>query len=152
MAGRVEIEEGWEPEIVAAMDKLFAERLGPAIAADARRYAPLGPSTPGPPPRTGGELRESIEDHMEGHNLVIEAHAPYAAYVELGTRPHIIRPHPRVRGGWTGPYTGKPGVGQHSMHWVGGGGEDIFAWLVHHPGTRPEPYLRTALMRVRGDD
>jgi hypothetical protein len=151
MAGRVEISDDWRLPVQSAMDKLFEERLGPDITADAIRYAPVGPSTPGPPPREGGELRDSISFRLDGHRLIVEASAPYAAYVELGTRPHIIRPHPRVRGGWTGPYTGRPGVGQHSLHWSEGG-MDFFAWLVHHPGTRAEPFLRPALYKVRGDD
>jgi hypothetical protein len=150
MASRVEISDDWQAPVQAAMDKLFAERLGPDITADAKRYAPVGPSTPGPPARVGGELRESIGFRMNGHSLIVFADAPYAAYVELGTRPHIIRPHPRVLGGWTGPFTGRPGVGQHSLHWTEGG-KDFFAWIVHHPGTRPQSFLRASLFQQRGD-
>jgi hypothetical protein len=150
VASRVEIDGSWEAHVVPRWVQLARERLGPDIAGDARRYAPLGPSTPSPPPRQCGELRASIEHHMEGTTLVVAANAPYAAYVELGTRPHIIRPHARTRGGWTGPYTGRPGVGQHSLRWYEGG-HPVFAWLVHHPGTHPEPYLRPALFQERGE-
>jgi hypothetical protein len=119
---RVEMAPGWEAQVLAAWDKFAAERLGPDIERDAKRYAPV---------RTG-RLRESIEHHLEGHVLVVEAHAPYAAFVELGTRPHLITSH--------GPWSLRnAGTGQY------------FGRVVHHPGTRPEPYLRPALYQVRGE-
>ena len=136
--GRVEIEPGWEEKIAAAMDKLFEEKLGPDIEADARRYAPVGPSWgfdpkhPRTPAHQGGELKESIGHHLDGHTLVIDAKAPYAAFVELGTRPHPIDAH--------GPWS----------LWSPVSGE-YFGSHVHHPGTRPEPFLRVALFRTRGE-
>lgn len=137
---RVELDGGdWEAHIQAGMDKLFEERLGPEITEDARRYAPVGPSTPGPPAHEGGELRESISFHLNGHSLIVRADAPYALFVEMGTRPHIIRPHPRPS---------LSGRGQHSLHWTEGG-EDIFAAVVHHPGTRAQAFLRSALFQQR---
>lgn len=138
--------DGVEEYLLAAWDKFASTQLGPEIRDDAKRLAPVGPSTPGPPPRVGGELRDSIEDHMNGHTLEVWAHAPYAAWVELGTRPHIIQAHARTRGGWTGPYTGKPGLGQHTLRWFVGG-IPVFAMRVHHPGTRPQSYLRAALYK-----
>lgn len=141
-----EVLPGWQEELLAAWDEFCTTRLGPDIAEDARRYAPVGPSTPGPPARVGGELRDSIEDHMNGHVLEVWAHAPYSAWVELGTRPHVIQAHARVRGGWTGPYTGKPGPGQHTLRWFVDG-HPVFAMRVHHPGTRPQAFLRPALYK-----
>ena len=127
---------GWHEWLLSQWDDYAETRLGPGIAFDARRMAP----------RRTGELAASIEDHMTGHTLIVHAHAPYAAWVELGTRPHIIMPHARVRGGWTGPYTpGMTGAGSHSLRWFGGDGEPIFASIVHHPGTRAQPFLREAL-------
>ena len=67
----------------------LGDDLGPRIKDDAVRYAPLGVSTPATrrwPPHEAGELKASIEDHLEGpRTLIVAAHAPYAAYVELGT-------------------------------------------------------------------
>lgn len=119
---RVVVEPGWEEHIAAAWDILAQGRLGEAIERDAKRYAPV---------RTG-RLRESIRHYLEGHTLIVEAGAAYAAYVELGTRPHIIRSH--------GPW---------SLHSAETG--QYFGREVHHPGTRPRPYLRPALYTVRGE-
>lgn len=135
--GRVEISDDWREHVAVAMDRLFEEKLGPDIEADARRYAPVGPSFggdpahPRTPPHEGGELKGSISHHLNGHTLVIRADAPYAAYVELGTRPHPITAH----GEWS-LWSPEEGYLGHS---------------VHHPGTHPEPYLRAALYRERGE-
>lgn len=136
-----QIDDGWEEQILARWDEYASTNLGPRIREDAKRYAP----------KVTGELAGSIESHIEGHTLIVKAHAPYAAWVELGTRPHIIRAHPRVRGGWTGPYTGKPGPGQHTLRWFDESGGPVFAMEVHHPGTHPQPYLRTALFQALTD-
>ena len=136
MAARVELEPGWEDHVLAAWDELASTRLGPAVRDDAKRYAPVGqtviadPRHPRTPPHEAGELRESIEDHMDGHTLIVGAHAPYAAYVELGTSPHEITAHGpwSLRSGATGRY-----FGPHA----------------HHPGTRPQSYLRKALYQQR---
>jgi hypothetical protein len=134
------MEPGWEEQVLAAWDRFAFDHLGPAIREDAKRYAPV--STPyavidfNRHPRTRpvgvpGELRSSIGRHMDGHTLVVVAAAPYAAYVELGTRPHPIDAH----GPWSlwNPRTGER-FGPH----------------VHHPGATPRPFLRPALYQHRG--
>lgn len=84
------MEPGWQEHLAAACDELLDGKLGPAIAEDAKRYAPG---------RTG-RLRDSISHHLEGHTLIVEAAAPYAAYVELGHRiahgPHMSEDGPKV--------------------------------------------------------
>ena len=101
MANRVELESGWEAEVDAAVHEMLDERLGPAIAGDAARYAPK---------RTGA-LAESVEHHMEGQTLIVSAKGSdereYAAYVELGHRvfhpstritgPEVVQPEPFLR-------------------------------------------------------
>lgn len=135
--GRVEISDDWEAHVTAAMDKLFEEKLGPDISEDAKRYAPVGPSIPADPmhPRTppheGGELRESIGFHLDGHTLIVDAKAPYAADVEMGARPHPIVAH--------GPWS------------LWSPEEGYLGHEVNHPGNKPEPYLRPALFRERGE-
>lgn len=127
MAQQTEISDDWEAQIMAGWDKLASEHLGPDIAKDAKRYCPVDT----------GALKESIEDHMEGHDLIVSATGgadgrTYAAYVELGTRPHIIRAH-----------------GNYSLHnWRTG---QYFGPLVHHPGTRAQAFLRPALYQIRGE-
>ena len=54
----------------------------------------------------------------------------YAAFVNDGTRPHIIRPR-------------RAQVLRFTV-----GGRTVFAKVVHHPGTRPRPFLDRALREV----
>ena len=135
----VTVNPAWHADLRAAATVFLDERLGPDIAEDARRYAPLGPSWVNPDPalhrrtapaRVGGALKASIEHHMEGEELIVEAHAPYAAWVELGTSPHPIDAQ--------GPWSLWTPVGDR-----------YFGPHVNHPGSRPEPYLRPALYQER---
>lgn len=95
---RLDMEPGWEDNVLAAVDGLFANRLGPAIEADAKRYAPVDT----------GALRDSIGHHLEGHDLIVDATVDYAAYVEMGHRvahgprmqevgPKVVPPRPYLR-------------------------------------------------------
>jgi hypothetical protein len=110
----------WPVPVYEGTDRLFLTVLGPEISVSAIAYAP----------KKTGELARSIEFHLAGHSLIVAAHAPYAAYVELGTKPHAIDAH--------GPY---------SLHNAETG--QYFGPHVNHPGTKPEPYLRPALYQVR---
>ena len=101
MSNRVELETGWEGDVDGAVHEMLDTRLGPAITDDVRRYAPK---------RTGA-LAESIEQHMEGENLIVSAtgsdEREYAAYVELGRRVYhpstgitgleVVQPEPFLR-------------------------------------------------------
>jgi hypothetical protein len=57
----------------------------------------------------------------------IEAHTRYAYYLHRGTKPHIIMGHLG---------------GEMSFR---KGGRMIHTRVVHHPGTKPHPYLKDAL-------
>jgi HK97 gp10 family phage protein len=126
MASRAEVGDSWEAQVEAAVQAFFQDRLGPDIVRDAKRYCPE---------RTGA-LQDSIEHHLEDGDLIVSASGgddgrTYAAYVELGTRPHEIRPvHARALF-WEG-----------AMHPVR---------KVDHPGTRPQPFLRPALYTERSE-
>ena len=101
MPSRVELDEGWEGQVDAAVHSLLADRLGPDIAADAKRYAP----------KRTGSLADSVEHHMNGDTLIVSAtgsdEREYAAYVELGHRvfhpstgitgPEVVQPEPFLR-------------------------------------------------------
>lgn len=98
MAVRVEVEPGWEENIQPEIDAYLADELGPAIGGDAQRYAPV----------KTGELRESERHYLEGHILIVEFTADYAAYVEMGHRiahgprmsevgPKVVAPRPYLR-------------------------------------------------------
>ena len=89
---KIEVTTGWEGDVEAAAEALLADKIGPQIAEDARRYAPE---------RTGA-LKASMEHHMENGKLIVSATGgsggrTYAAYVELGHRVY----HPST--GMTGP-------------------------------------------------
>jgi hypothetical protein len=77
---KIVMDPGVQAHLDAATDDLFRDRLGPAIRDDAKRYCPV---------RTG-DLRDSIEDHLEGHALIVSAtgsdERSYASYVETGHR------------------------------------------------------------------
>lgn len=93
----------WLENILAATDKLFMDTLGPDISEDAKSYCPVffgENSTAGEvslqiaqslgTPMPGGSLRDSIEFHLNGHDLIVAAtgdgERTYAAWVELGHR------------------------------------------------------------------
>lgn len=72
-----------------------------------------------------GNLANSISYELtrEGFRVSMARHGEY---VEFGTAPHIIE----VKNA-------------EALHWKSGG-EDHFAKRVHHPGTRPNPFIRNA--------
>jgi hypothetical protein len=87
-------------------------------------------------PRRTGNLGRSIGRTTVGTTSVrIAARANYAGFVEFGTRAHEITPRAK-----------------RALAWAGGGGARLtgsprkgaamtFAMRVHHPGTKPHPYL-----------
>jgi len=87
------------------------------------------------PVRTGN-LRNSLREELLVRGDLIEGavgtDVVYALAVHDGTRPHTVRPR-RAR----------------VLRFVAGG-EVVFAARVHHPGTRPRPFLREALREVAG--
>lgn len=80
------------------------------------------------PVRTGN-LKNSIVRYPAGTDTErIHAMAHYAAYVELGTRPHEIRPNSKS-----------------ALYWTG---RAYPVSRVQHPGATANPYLRPALSWV----
>jgi hypothetical protein len=82
-----------------------------------------------------GLLRRSIVRRRDRsvtgeYGVVVKAAVPYAFMHHTGTRPHtIVAPPGRV------------------MTWRNSGGR-VYARVVKHPGTKPNPYLLTALKTV----
>lgn len=94
------------------------------------------------PRKTGFLGRSIIPGEVTKDHAIVEANANYAAYVERGTRAHIIRPRNRRSLAWPATEAGRRLSGRaRSATRRGGNGGMIFARLVHHPGTRPEPFL-----------
>lgn len=82
-----------------------------------------------------GELEKSIKGQVTGnsptsHTGEIVATKAYASFVENGTRPHEIRPK-----------NGK------LLHWEAPQGDHHFARVVHHPGTKPHPFMSFAFFK-----
>ena len=76
--------------------------------------------------RASGKIRYSSLFSFRPKATVI-FDTDYAAFVNDGTRPHVIRPRNKQ-------------VLRFTV-----GGRVVFAKVVHHPGTRPNPFLDRAL-------
>ena len=100
-----------------------------------------------------GRLRGSLKvlGNVERFQIKAGTGTNYAAYVEFGTPPHIIRvKHKRVLARYTGTSKGKEGY-------------EIFGKEVHHPGSKAKPFLFPAaeserknyesnILRILGND
>lgn len=84
----------------------------------------------------------------------ILAGASYSKFVNDGTRPHEI--WPKAQNGYSGPTRkgqsrradNDVGVGRgHALRWVSGG-QNVFARMVHHPGTQPANYMSPAYFKA----
>lgn len=85
-------------------------------------------------PRKTGNLQRSIHAGLLTDTTAeIKAGARYAVFVEKGTKPHIIRPKNRKALRW-------PNSRRLSGRARSGSGFS-FATIVHHPGTRAQPFL-----------
>jgi len=101
----------------------FVEKLADACLDNAYKRAPW----------RSGFLAMSLTKNVDGNTAQVTPTASYAAFVSLGTRPHQIRP----RNAKVLPFPG----GQ-----LGG---MVFAAVVNHPGTQPNPYLQLAAQDTR---
>lgn len=86
--------------------------------------------------RKTGRLGRSIAPGgLTDTYTIVKATAGYAAYVELGTRPHVIRARPGHVLAW--PAKGQARLSGSARR----GAQMIFARKVNHPGTKPYPFL-----------
>lgn len=103
----------------------WMDALEPIVLAVLKAHAPVGK---GP---KAGEFRDSIRAQRSlggmAARLEFVSGAPHARFVIEGTKPHEIRPRQA-----------------RALYWVDSGGSH-FARLVHHPGTRPNPFVRRAV-------
>lgn len=77
----------------------------------------------------GGNLRQSIHSYSKNKNTnVVTAGAKYAIFVHMGTRPHIIN----IR---------KKKV-------LADRNGNIFGKVVHHPGTKANPFFTRAMKKI----
>ena len=95
-------------------------------------------------PRQTGNLGRTIHPGSLTETFaIVEATAGYAACVELGTRPHIIRPRTKSVLAWPASAAGRRLSGRARS-----GADMRFAKYVHHPGTRPQAYLLPAAVEA----
>ena len=101
--------------------------------------------------RKTGNLGRSISPgYITTHEALVVAHAGYAAFVELGTRPHIIRP--RNRQALRFPAAGAKVTLAGRVRSGQGNGAYAFAKVVHHPGTKPYPFLLPGAKKAASGD
>ena len=113
------------PVVAAKEISLATERSMNAIWKNSMKEAPVNKQT------GGCTLRQSIRGRMTSRfSGIIIAYAKYSAAVNDGTVPHIIRYKGKGRGGLYNERT-KQGFGR----------------VVHHPGTRPNPFFNRAIDR-----
>jgi hypothetical protein len=95
-------------------------------------------------PRKTGTLGRSIMPGIfTGSSALVHARAGYAAYVEKGTRPHVIKPRNArsLRFPAPGVSTTLGGRARSGEVRRLGAGAFVFAGKVNHPGTKPQPFL-----------
>lgn len=93
-------------------------------------------------PRKTGNLGRTIQPGMlTNRDALVVARARYARYVELGTRPHVIRPRNASVLRFPANGTAVTLSGRARTGAVRAGGAYAFAKEVHHPGTKPQPFL-----------
>lgn len=83
-------------------------------------------------PRRTGKLASTIVKEVSDGEASINVLAPYAMYVVHGTQPHVIRP-----------------VNASVLAFEGASGKMVFTRLVHHPGTKPNPWMQRAAEYAR---
>lgn len=86
------------------------------------------------PRKTGFLQRNIAPGPVTSTYAVVLSKAPYAAPVEFGSRPHVIRPKKARVLAWGGSRTlsGRLSKGSKADH---------FAREVHHPGNKAQPHL-----------
>jgi hypothetical protein len=123
---------------------LHIAKLARRVNRTAKKYANVSPNGDIEAGRPPGYMRARIRWDM-GRDLIgvyadisspartARDNKPYPIYIELGTRPHVIRS--KRPDGWLRFFVN---------------GRVVFAKVVHHPGTRAYAPLRRALYSLRG--
>lgn len=94
-------------------------------------------------PRKTGNLGRTIHaGELTKQSAQVEASASYAAYVELGTAPHVIVPRYAKVLAWGG-------ARRQSGSLRSGSAPTHFARRVNHPGTKPQPFLLPAAKQAQ---
>lgn len=105
----------------------WAQAVGPPVRDAIRKRAPVGKG-PG-----AGKLRDRIRARTSGSSGAVRAefiaYVPYAGYVRDGTRAHVIVPR-----------------NASVLRFTSAAGSPVFAHRVNHPGTKPNPFAKDAVV------
>ena len=97
-------------------------------------------------PRKTGHLGRSIlAGRVSDDEAVVEARTSYAAAVEFGSRPHVIRPKKARILAWPAAEGDNRLSGRARK-----GAAMVFARKVNHPGSKAQPYLVPAAVKAVG--
>lgn len=80
-----------------------------------------------------GKLAQSIMKQVDALEASVGPLVSYAGFVESGTAPHEIRP-----------------IRAKVLAFRGAEGKMVFASLVHHPGTKANPFMHRTLEQIGG--
>lgn len=95
-----------------------------------------------------------VSGNDNGAKWAIISPEKYSKFVENGTAPHVILP--KAQNGYSGPTRrgqtrrkdNDVGVGRgHALRWLVGG-VARFARVVHHPGSKPHPFMEYAFRKA----
>jgi hypothetical protein len=126
-----------EARLTALRSPILGEKVMRTLALTTVREAKLAV------PRRTGNLGRSIHVAAIGPvSARVVAGANYAAFVEFGTRAHEITPNAKRALRWAATSAGARLTGTpRKAAQRGALGGVVFATRVHHPGTRPQPFL-----------
>jgi hypothetical protein len=95
------------------------------------------------PRKTGLLQRRILPGAIANDHAIVKADTPYAAPVEFGSKPHIIKPKRAKVLAWGGSR-------RLSGRLRSGAKPTNFATIVHHPGSRAHPYLIPGAKKAAG--
>lgn len=99
-------------------------RLALSAVGQQKRLAPV---------RTGNLRRTIHIERVTRSSATTVASANYAAFVELGTKPHVIRPR------------------RKKVLRFSAGGRVVFTKYVNHPGTKAQPFMLPGAQKALAD-
>lgn len=121
------------PELVVSNLEKAVESSAVLLQNQAVREAPTNKGQGGGSRGSGGNLKQRIRTFKINRlRSEVIPKVSYAAYVHEGTPPHVIRP--LVKQALANKRSGQ-----------------FFGKVVHHPGTRPNPFLLRAFNKEKSD-
>lgn len=133
------------PQLIKRIDAVASSKVPHATLVQWQvRAVALAKMLALPHKKTGNLSRSIHAGSISSSRASIEASANYAAYLEFGTKAHVIVPVRAKALAWGGSrrLTGSLRSGSSPT---------VFAMRVEHPGNPPYPFLRPAAERALGE-